>query len=127
MEKTRERGRGLRILKAFLYSTVLFLLLTGLAGLLLRFTPLPETGSPYLMIAILTVSCLFLGLCVGSAMKKGGLLYGGLCALLFLLAVLLGNAWFLGSLQGLELFQLKYLLCLLGGAAGGVAGVHLGG
>jgi len=112
-------------LKGFLYALILFVLLTLLISVLVKFTPAPEGWSLYYMIGVLCISCLFLGLYMGNYIKKKGFLYGALHSIIFLL--LLSAFYMLAFNTGIEMGMglMKYLIPILFGSVGGMIGVNL--
>lgn len=127
MEQSVVKNRLGNSVKAFLFTLVIFCALVLLIGVLLRFTPLPERFTSAYMLTALSVACLFLGLSAGNAMKRRGYLYGALFSVIFLLCVISGAMYLAGSPMRLEMTQLKYGVCILCGAAGGMVGVNVRG
>lgn len=112
-------------LKGFLYALILFILLTLLISVLVKFTPAPEGWALYYMIGVLCISCLFLGLYEGNHYKKKGFIYGALFSIIFLL--ILSAFYMLAFNTGIEMGMglLKYLIPVLFGSVGGMIGVNL--
>ncbi|MDD3169303.1 MAG: TIGR04086 family membrane protein [Eubacteriales bacterium] len=112
-------------LKGFLYALILFILLTLLISVLVKFTPAPEGWALYYMIGVLCISCLFLGLYVGNYIKKKGFVYGALYSIIFLL--ILSAIYMLAFNNGIEMGMglIKYLIPILFGSVGGMIGVNL--
>lgn len=112
-------------LKGFLYAFILFILLTLLLSLLVKFTPAPEGWSLYYMIGVLCITCLFLGVYIGNHFKKKGFIYGALNSIIFLL--ILSAFYMLAFSTGIEmgLGLVRYLIPILFGSVGGMIGVNL--
>lgn len=127
MEQSVVKNRLGNSIKAFLFALVFFCCLVLMIGVLLRFTPLPERFLSVYMLTALSLSCLFLGLSAGNAMKRRGYLYGALFSVIFLLCIISGAMFIAGSPMGLEMNQLKYVVCILCGTVGGMAGVNVRG
>lgn len=125
MEQSVVKSRLGNSIKAFLFTLVFFCALVLFIGVLLRVTALPERFAAIYMLAALSFSCLVLGLFAGYAMKKKGYLYGALFSVIFILCVISGAMFLVGSPLRLEMTHLKYGLCILCGAAGGTAGVNI--
>jgi len=121
----RSAGWGTRTLKAYISSVVLFGLLTLLTGALLRFTALPDTLIPLYILVILCIACLFIGLYGGSICRRRGILFGLIYSAVFLFLILAAGFAVLGFPQDVQLFQPRFLLCLVCGAFGGIFGVNL--
>lgn len=118
-------GTVLKNLKGFFYAFILFFLLTLLISTAVKFTPAPEGWSLYYMIGVLSITCLFLGIYIGSCMKRKGLAFGALYSVIFLL--ILSAFYMLAFSTGIEMgFGLfKYLIPVLFGSVGGMIGVNL--
>lgn len=116
---------AVRNLKGFVFAFILFLVLTIVASLLIKLTPIPEAWSIYYLMIALSISCLFLGIYFGSHLKKKGLIYGALYSIIFLLIVLAVylSAFSMELSGGIGL--LKYVICILFGSIGGMIGVNL--
>lgn len=125
MEQSAVKNRLGNSIKAFLFTLTFFCVLVLFIGVLLRVTDLPERFTAIYMLVALSCSCLVLGLFAGYAMKKKGYLYGALFSAIFLLCVISGAMFLAGSSLRLEMAQLKYGLCILCGAAGGMVGVNI--
>lgn len=115
----------LKSLKGFLYTLVLFVILTLIVGLLIKITPMPEGWSRYYLIGILSIACAFIGFYSGCLMKKRGLLYGALYAAVFILVVLIIYMAVFATGITFNAGLLKYLICALFGSVGGMFGVNM--
>lgn len=117
----------LKNLKGFLFSIILFVLLTLLISVMVKLTPAPESWSLYYMIGVLCITCLFLGTYAGSHIKRKGFVYGALYSIIFIL--ILSAFYMLAFSTGIDLsFSLiKYLIPILFGSVGGMVGVNLRG
>lgn len=115
----------LKNLKGFLYAFILFILLTLLISVAVKFTPAPEGWSLYYMIGVLCVSCLFLGVYSGNHIKKKGFVYGALYSIIYLL--ILSAFYMLAFSTGIEMGAglIKYLIPILFGSVGGMIGVNM--
>jgi len=118
-------GTVLKNLKGFFYAFILFVLLTLLISVIVKFTPAPEGWSLYYMIGALCIVCLFLGIYIGNFIKKRGFVYGALYSIIFLLIL---SAFFMlafstGVAMGAGL--IKYVIPILFGSVGGMIGVNL--
>jgi len=114
-----------KLLKGYLLSVVLFMILTIGAALLLKFTALPESTNEICLIVAMSASCLFLGLFVGNLFGKRGILYG-----LFFSAILMFIIFFLTLLSfsaqfTWDILNWKYAIPILFGAIGGITGANL--
>jgi len=120
-------GTILKNLKGFFFAIILFVLLTLLVSLLVRFTPAPEGWSLYYMIGVLCISCLFLGVYTGNHFKKKGFVYGALYSVIFML--ILSAFYMLAFSTGIDVGAglFKYLIPVLFGSVGGMIGVNMRG
>ena len=111
--------------KGFVYSIVLFFVLTLLASLLIKMTPIPEAWSTYYLLIALSITCIFLGIYAGCFMKKRGFLYGALYSIVLILIIIIFNliVFNTGIQNGIGL--LRYLICVLFGSVGGMIGVNM--
>lgn len=112
-------------LKGLLYALILFILLTLLISVLVKFTPAPEGWSLYYMIGVLCITCLFLGAYAGNYTKKKGFVYGALYSIIFIL--ILSAFYMLAFNTGIDMGVglLKYLIPILLGSVGGMIGVNM--
>ena len=125
MRQKAAGGKGTNTVRALIYALILFAILIGVIGALIRFSPLPERWMLYYVLGSLCIACLFLGLIAGNLMKRRGILFGALYAIIFLLIILLISVFITGTNTENGIFQIRYLLCLLFGGIGGMVGVNL--
>lgn len=117
--------KAVKNIKGFVFSMVLFILLTMVFGLLVKFGPLPEKWSSFYVLLSLCLACMFLGLYMGYHIKKRGFLYGmGYSVLLLLMIVGLTTTIFHTTMEW-GFFHLRYFVCILFGSFGGAIGVNL--
>jgi putative membrane protein (TIGR04086 family) len=112
-------------LKGFLYSFLLFILMTLLISVIVKLTPAPEGWALYYMIGVLCISCLFLGTYIGNHIKKRGFVYGALYSIIFML--ILSAFYMLAFSTGIDMGWglIKYLIPTLFGSVGGMIGVNI--
>ena len=112
-------------LKGYLYAFILFILLTLIISIVVKFTPAPEGWSLYYMVGVLCISCLFLGVYFGNYLKRKGILYGALYSIIYIL--ILSSFYMLAFSTGIEpgFGLLKYLIPILFGSFGGMVGVNI--
>lgn len=115
----------LKKLKGFLYSFILFILLTLLMGVIMKLTIAPEGWSIYYMIAILSICCFFLGIYIGNHVKKRGIIYGTLYSIIFILILSVIYTLFFSAGIAFGAGLLKFLIPVLFGSVGGMIGVNL--
>lgn len=114
-----------RGLKAFIFSFLMFFVLFTLLAVLLVFTPLPEKGMLYYILAICGITCFFIGLQSGIVFKKKGLVFGALFAGILLLSLLLLSFVLSGMENSIFILRPRYVPCLVLGSLGGIVGVNL--
>ncbi|MBR0596662.1 TIGR04086 family membrane protein [Sinanaerobacter chloroacetimidivorans] len=117
--------RTIKNIKGFVFALISFFLLTLVASVLVKFTPIPETWSIYYVMFALCLSCMFLGIYSGSFIKKKGFLYGALYSVIFILIISAIYMMAFSSEIKIGLGLLKYILCLLFGSIGGMIGVNM--
>lgn len=112
-------------LKGFLYSLILFVLLTLLMSVIVKLTMAPEGWSIYYMTAILAVCCFFLGIYIGNFIQKKGFIYGALYSVIFIL--ILSVVYMLAFSSGIDFRTglFKLLIPVLFGSVGGMIGVNM--
>ena len=114
-----------KLLKGYLLSILIFVVLTAVAALLLKFTGVPESAGWICLIAAMSLSCLFLGAFTGNLSGKRGLLYG-LLASVILVALLVFFVLLCFSVQfSPEVLSWKHAIPLVFGMLGGVGGANL--
>ena len=115
----------IKLLKNCALSLLLFLILILIAASILTFTSISSSFSPVISIVILALSCMAMGLLVGSLFGKRGLLVG--IASAFLLEILVITA--IMMIFSIEIssydFGIKHIFPILAGAIGGVIGISL--
>lgn len=90
----------------------------------MRFTPISEKWIQYYSFAIMIFSCICSGMVAGYYQKKQGILNGVMNALILLIVLFLIYFFAIEKITLWEMFRLKHILCLLGGAVGGMIGVN---
>lgn len=125
MNQSSVGGKGIRMIKTFLYAFIIFLITVAIFGLLIRFTPSPERWSAYYMLISLSIACFFIGLYAGNMFKKRGVFLGMLFAALFLMLAIIAGVLITGEYSEAGLLQARYLICLICGGLGGIIGVNL--
>lgn len=112
-------------LKGFLYSFILFILLTLLVSLIIKLTIAPESWAIYYMIGIISICCFFLGVYVGNYVKKRGLIYGALYSIIFILILSVFYTLAFSSGIAFSAGVLKFLPPVAFGSVGGMIGVNI--
>lgn len=125
MGRGGEGSKGLRVCKVFLVSLVVFTILLVIIGLLLRFTPLPESYSHLYVLLALWIVSFVIGLLAGSVTGKRGMLFGGLSAVAFLLIIIILTVLITGQYAEAGVMRFKFLPCLILGCIGGMIGVNI--
>ena len=125
MKASSSKGKGIRLLKSFVYSIVIFAILIIVCGLLIRFTPLPERWTAYYVLIALCISCFLLGTFVGNIMERKGILYGALFSILLIIVVVVIGGLISGIFSSHGLFQIRFLSSIVCGIIGGMIGVNI--
>lgn len=115
----------LKNIKGYLYSLVLFFILTLIISSLIKFTSIPESWSIYYVIFALCTSCLLLGVYSGYQMKKKGFVYGALSSAILLLIIFAITMMAFTTEIQMGLGLIKYLVCVFFGSVGGMIGVNV--
>lgn len=117
--------RTLKLCKGGLISIAIFIVITILIGILLKFTSMPERLSDIYLIIALSLSCAFMGLYSGNLFGQRGLIAG-----LFFSTILLGVILIITALSyqapiSSEMFSLTHLIPLVCGACSGIVGTNM--
>lgn len=114
-----------RLIKGYLISLILFLLLGIALSTLILTTDLPENANIYYGLGIMCISTMLFGSYVGRYTAKKGLLTGMLSAIFFMCTLLF--CIFLAFLKTINLVFLNpiYALPILFGVIGGIIGVNV--
>lgn len=113
-----------KTLKAYIIVICVFILLTLLLAVLLRFTAFDEDWSFIGLVVVLSVTTLLLGIMEGNVIGKRGLLAGIVSAAVFLAIILLAVGSVFAGTPGKESIHVSYLIPLLSGAVGGILGAN---
>ncbi len=117
-------GTAFAFLKGVLISSVLTLLIFTLSAVLLSYTPMSESASPYIVFVTHILSSFVAGFIPAKRAGTKGLITGSLSALLYMAIV-----WLVSSLAS-DGFYINthvltmFLIAILSGAAGGITGVN---
>lgn len=125
MVNNRSGSKTLKTGKAFALSLIFLVILFGVIGLFIRFTPLPERFLSLYVLGGLCVACFFVGLLSGTAIGNKGILFGALFAAVFLLLILMVAVLITGRISEEGILRLRYIPCLAFGSFGGMFGVNL--
>lgn len=125
MKQKSVSRKGTRILKSFLYSMVILILLIAIFGLLIRFTPLPERYMNLYMLFSLSIASLVLGIFSGNIHERKGAFYGMIYSVLLLFLIMIVSILITGTPSDHGFLQPRYLACLICGGLGGMIGVNL--
>jgi putative membrane protein (TIGR04086 family) len=125
MGQKLSQRKVIKMIKAFLYTFIIFMVLLVGIGLLIRFTPLPEYWIKYYVLGALCIACLFLGLSAGNLIKRKGIIFGALVAIAFTILILATSTIITGFQSKEGIFQVRYILCYISGSIGGMIGVNL--
>lgn len=125
MKQKSESRKGTRVLKSFLYSMVIFILLIAILGLFIRFTPLPERYMNLYVVFSLSIASLLMGVFAGKIHHRKGLFFGMGYTILFLFLVMIVSVLVTGKPSDHGFLQFRYLICLVCGGVGGMIGVNL--
>ena len=117
----------IRSLKAYIFVTCLFTALTFLLAALISFTGFKESWSFAGLVCILSVSSFVIGFMEGHITGKRGLFTGIAAAAVFMAMILLAVGGVFAGAFGIDSFSVFYLIPILAGAAGGIAGANTAG
>lgn len=120
------RSRGRANLKPFIFSAVIGLVVTGVILIVFAFLmsaiDLPEGIEALFSALALCVGCYCSGFIIGKLKKSLGLISGAKCGIIIFAFILLLTV-FTGGFTG-KLIVIKLIICVGGGAFGGIAGVN---
>ena len=117
--------RTLKLIKGALISTIIFVAMTLLAGVLLSATGMPERFADFYLIAALSMACAFMGLYSGILFSKNGL-FSGIVFSAILLGIILSivSLCFAASISAYAL-SFQYIIPLSIGGIFGIIGTNL--
>lgn len=125
MGKKSVTSKGLRTGKAFIISFISFILLIGIIGFLIRFTPLPERWMLLYVMGALYLASFLIGLLTGNVVNKRGVLFGALSSIVFLLLIVVAAVLITGTFSETGILRIHYLPCVVIGGIGGMVGVNM--
>lgn len=111
-------------LKSFGCAAILFLLLTFLLAVIIRYTAFPEKWSHAGMIAVLSVTSLFLGILEGKITAKRGILTGIISSAIFMFIVLAAAGCAFNETFDTDSLSILYIIPMLTGMIGAIAGTN---
>ncbi len=118
-------GSILRICKGYVLSMAVFVFLTFVGALAIKFTPFPESWGKGYVIGCLTLACLFVGLYISGVFQKAGILTGVLSSAVMILLVFWIVSICLGSFFQFSMLTPVCFVPLCSGALGGILGVNM--
>jgi len=114
-----------KLVKGYLLAFIIFLILTTVITVFIKFTSVPESFSVYYLIAAMCIATLFLGVFSGKLIRKKGLLSAiGLSAVFVFLIVFGINCTYFQDLT-LNSFRAQYGIPVVIGGIGGIIGVNV--
>ena len=111
-------------IKAYVCAMTVFLMLTLLLALIIRFTAFPEEWSYAGLIAMLSVASMFLGILEGKIIGKRGLLTGAVSSFLFITIIIIIIGCAFAESFGSDTLDIFYLIPILTGTIGAIAGTN---
>lgn len=111
-------------LKAYLIAVVLFLMLTFVLALIIKYTVFSESWAHIGLIVILAATTLFLGMIEGRLVGKRGLITGLVSSAVFVLIILISVGSVFAGNFSLESFDILYVIPLISGIVGAVIGTN---
>lgn len=115
----------LKFVKGYLMSFSIFLLLSFLLAVCIKFTSMPESIAAYALIGIISVSTLFLGIFSGKIIGKNGLLWALITSGIFVFLIIFGTNCAYFKELSLGNFNIQYLIPVIIGGIGGIIGVNV--
>jgi len=114
-----------RTIKIQILGLIAFTLLSVISALIFMFTPLKEAWYHAVIIAVMTLSCIFVGMLEGNAVGRRGVLSGITASILLILLILvIINLVFDGGLKP-ENNDILLTIPLMAGGIGGVVGTNM--
>lgn len=120
-----EMGKIVKLLKGGVISLIIFIAITAIFGLLMRFTGLPERFAWLYLLAAITAACGYMGLYSGNLFQRRGLLVGAVFSALIASIILIGVALAFSEKLTPEILTPWYLIPVCGGGLLGAAGANL--
>ena len=111
-------------LKAYGFALILFLMLTLLLAAVIRFTAFPEEWSYAGLIVALSISSMFLGVMEGRITGRRGLITGLFSSVLFIVIIIAAAGSAFAESFVPDSFDIMYLIPLLTGTIGAIAGTN---
>ncbi|MGN0703932.1 MAG: TIGR04086 family membrane protein [Lentihominibacter sp.] len=111
-------------LKAYVCALLLFLMLTLILAAVIRFTAFPEEWSYPGLIAALSAASMFLGMIEGRITGRRGLITGIISSVLFIFIIVAATGSAFAESFGPDSFDLLYLIPVLTGTIGAIAGTN---
>lgn len=113
-----------KLVKGYLIAFIIFLILTVVITMFIKFTSMPESLSMYYLLAAICFATLFLGIFSGKLIGKRGLVSAiGLSAIFVFLIIFGINCTYFQDLR-LDSFNIQYMIPVAVGGIGGIIGVN---
>lgn len=113
-----------RTLKAYVISIVVFVALTFILAAIISFTGFKEEWTFGALIFIMSLTSFLTGLLEGGIVGKRGLLVGTAAGGLLVFIILIAAGGIFADSFGSESFSVFYIIPVITGAVGGVAGTN---
>lgn len=117
--------KSLKVIKGFIFALMVFLISSAVFALLLKFTGLPEKFALIYILASFSLATLVFGIFIGNLTMKGGLLYGGASAIVFIFMIYYAITTLCMLPLEIGLDDLRFLIPVAFGCLGGMVGVNL--
>lgn len=115
----------LKLVKGYLMAFIIFLILTVIITMLIKFTSIPESFSIYYLITAICFATLFLGIFSGKLIGKRGLLSAIGLSAIFVFFIIFGiNCTYFRDLT-IDSFNIQYMIPVAVGGIGGIIGVNV--
>lgn len=111
-------------IKAYLIAASVFIILTFIVALMIRYTSFKEEWSFTGVIVCMAAASLFLGFMEGKIVGKKGLMTGLLSSVIFVLIILVSIGCTFAEFFNPEHFNLTYAIPVVAGIAGSIMGTN---
>lgn len=113
------------LLKGYLISIVLSIILFAIASFVMLFTTVPQSAIRYICIAVSLISILIGGWTAGKSLKNRGWLWGAIIGVFYFLVLFICSCIAASSFTFSAMTVSMILFGFVAGALGGIIGVNL--
>lgn len=112
------------LFKSVVLGLISFFVIAFIMSLIVWITPAPEKWMNHYNLAVLSATCLLVGISAGFYNKRKGLFFGFLYSAIVLMLIIIILMLWNGNQPVSLMMKISYLVCIVFGGIGGLIGVN---